>query len=239
MEEKRITNICTFYVSKWHLAPVLLYFINNKIDKDTKIITLLEDNIEEIETMKMKLGLKKEVLDVEWKKINQTNYRTISKILKENMVKKQIVIIDGNINFIKNVKENVDQYFNENKEKLDELNAKIKIISCYDTLKLDGKIQEILDGNDKVLNTSGEKEKYEIFSDYEISENINKNDFRRNKEKQVERVNENNKKEKEGQVKKDNNNDVFEEIRKYKQLYDEGAITEEEFRLKKKKLMDI
>lgn len=36
-----------------------------------------------------------------------------------------------------------------------------------------------------------------------------------------------------------NNTNVFEEIRKYKQLYDEGIITEEEFKLKKKKLMDI
>lgn len=36
-----------------------------------------------------------------------------------------------------------------------------------------------------------------------------------------------------------NNTNVFEEIRKYKQLYDEGIITKEEFILKKKELMDI
>ena len=33
--------------------------------------------------------------------------------------------------------------------------------------------------------------------------------------------------------------DVFEELRKYKQLFDEGIITENEFALKKKKLLDI
>ena len=46
-ENKKIEKLCSFYVSNWHLVTMLLPYINKKIEKNTKIITILENNIEE------------------------------------------------------------------------------------------------------------------------------------------------------------------------------------------------
>ena len=45
----------------------------------------------------------------------------------------------------------------------------MKIINCYEIIEFNGSITEILDKHDKILNTSGEKEIKEIFTDYEKS----------------------------------------------------------------------
>ena len=46
-------------------------------------------------------------------------------------------------------------------------NEKIKIINFYEVLEFNYNITEILDEHDKILNTSGEKEIYEVFEGYE------------------------------------------------------------------------
>ena len=49
---------------------------------------------------------------------------------------------------------------------LKRINKKIKIVNCYEVTEFNTNIKEILDEHDKILNTSGEKEKGEVFEGY-------------------------------------------------------------------------
>lgn len=174
-QEKTITNLCSFYVSDWHLVTMLLPYISKSINEGRKIATILEKDIaENVNTLVERLNLKteKEILNINWTRINEIKYTSISKILDKNMAEKQVIIINGSKEFIKKAKENVDKYIRKNKDKIDELQAKMKIISSYEIVEFNGSIQEILNSNDKILNTSGEKEITDVFEDYERKEKI-------------------------------------------------------------------
>ena len=41
-----VEKLCGFYVSDWHLATTVLPYINSKIEENTKVITFIENNIE-------------------------------------------------------------------------------------------------------------------------------------------------------------------------------------------------
>ena len=58
-EIKKIEKLCGFYVSDWHFATMLLPYINLKLEKNVKIIPILENNIKEnIQELVEKLNLK-------------------------------------------------------------------------------------------------------------------------------------------------------------------------------------
>ena len=42
---RKTTKLCSFYVSDWHLVTMLLPYLNEEINKENKIVTLLETNI--------------------------------------------------------------------------------------------------------------------------------------------------------------------------------------------------
>lgn len=44
---ENIEKLCSFYASEWHLTTMLLPYINRELEKNTKIITILEKDIEE------------------------------------------------------------------------------------------------------------------------------------------------------------------------------------------------
>ena len=44
---RKTTKLCSFYVSDWHLVTMLLPYLNEEINKENKIVTLLETNIKE------------------------------------------------------------------------------------------------------------------------------------------------------------------------------------------------
>ena len=52
------------------------------------------------------------------------------------------------------------------------METNITIINCYEIVEFNGSIVEILDQHDKILNTSGEREINDIFSDYVRKERI-------------------------------------------------------------------
>ena len=45
---RKTTKLCSFYVSDWHLVTMLLPYLNEEINKENKIVTLLETNIKEM-----------------------------------------------------------------------------------------------------------------------------------------------------------------------------------------------
>ncbi len=175
MQKKNIMKLCSFYVSDWHLITMLLPYINKKINEETEIATILENNIKNnVETLVKKLNLKNEqkILNINWSNKNESKQSNISKIIKNNIGKNILVIVNGNKEFIKNANENIDTYIEENIEKIEKTNTTIKIVNCYEIVEFNGSIIEILDIHDKVLNTSGEKEINEVFEDYNRKEKI-------------------------------------------------------------------
>ena len=169
--KKEIEKLCSFYVSNWHLVTMLLPYINHQIDENVKIITILENNIEEyIQTLVKKLNLKNknEILNIKWTSVNSRKYSDIAKKLKEEMKveNKNIILINGCTNYIEKNNANIEKWL----EKSDI--QSIKIIDLFEVTEFNNHIMEILDAHDKILNTSGEKEIEEVFEGYVRGEKV-------------------------------------------------------------------
>ena len=166
---EKVEKICSFYVSDWHLVTMLLPYINKKIEEKSKITTILEKDIESnIETLVEKLNLKKseKILEINWKKQEVKKYSKLAQILSkqiDNNATENIILVNGTKEYIDKVNKNLNKYISNLKEK----KTKIKIINFYEVLEFNYNITEILDEHDKILNTSGEKEIYEVFEGYE------------------------------------------------------------------------
>ena len=52
MQKKNVLKLCSFYVSEWHLITMLLPYINKKVNEETKIATILENDIKTIDIEK-------------------------------------------------------------------------------------------------------------------------------------------------------------------------------------------
>lgn len=164
-ENKRVEKLCGFYVSKWHFATMLLPYINNKVNENSKIITLLENGIEEnIKTLLEKLNLedKEKILKINWKNIKSKKYSDIEKLLNEEIskTKENIILINGCKDYIESNNKNIQKWIEKSDIK------KLKIINFFEVTEFNNNIMEILDKHDKVLNTSGEKEISEVFEGY-------------------------------------------------------------------------
>ncbi|NLC88180.1 MAG: hypothetical protein GX682_05345 [Clostridiaceae bacterium] len=160
MQKNDVTKFCSFYISDWHLVTMLLPYINKKINEQAEIATILEKNIEEnIRKLVEKLNLKnkEKILNLEWNKSEER--KNIFTNIEEN--KEKIIIINGEREFIKRKNEKIKKYLKNHK-----VNQKIKIINCYEIVESNGNVSDILEENDKILNTSGEKEITEIFENY-------------------------------------------------------------------------
>ena len=160
-KENSITKLCSFYVSEWHLVTMLLPYINQKINEEAKIATILEQDItQNVKLLIERLNLKNEekILALNFNKAEEIK----SKIneLEENQ--ELVVFINGSQEFIEKHNKKLEKYFSTHF-----LKHPIKIINCYEVIHLEGSVDYILEQHDKVLNTSGEKEIEEVFTGYE------------------------------------------------------------------------
>ncbi len=168
----QVEKLCGFYVSDWHLATTILPYINSKVDEKTKVITILENNIEEnIKVLMEKLNLKNknEILNIRWTSIDSKKYTDVESILDTEITKntENIILISGNKNYIEVTNNNINKW-------LENANIKsIKIIDFFEVTEFNNDIVNILDGHDKILNTSGEREISEVFGGY------NKDNFKK------------------------------------------------------------
>ncbi|CDA15904.1 unknown [Clostridium sp. CAG:571] len=149
-----IKKICNFYVSDWHLAVMLLPYINKEINKGTKITTVFQNNMKNnIETLVRKLNLKneKEILQIDW---NTKNNSILERYVKENLSsgEENLFIINGDKEYVEKSNEKVIEYIGKNKTKKNF----IKIVDCYEVEQNEEKMYNIIKMHDCVLNTSGE-----------------------------------------------------------------------------------
>ena len=168
---KKIEKLCSFYVSNWHLVTMLLPYINHQIDENVKIITILENDIEEyIQTLVKKLNLKNknEILNIKWTSVKSKKYSDIAKKLKDEMKveKRNMIFINGCSNYIEKNNANIEKWIEKSQIQ------SVKVIALLEVPEFNNHIMEILDAHDKVLNTSGEKEIEEVFEGYVRGEKI-------------------------------------------------------------------
>lgn len=164
--KEKVEKLCSFYVSDWHLATMLLPYINKKVDEKVEVIAILETNLKEnIKVLLNKLNLKnKEKIDrIDFDKTNAYKYENIVKKIGDKLNNEIVIIVNGNKEYIEATNNNINKVIEKN---INKINKKIKIVNCYEVTEFNTNIKEILDEHDKILNTSGEKEKGEVFEGY-------------------------------------------------------------------------
>lgn len=128
-----------------------------KNNKGVKVTTILEKDLtKEMETLLTKLHLedKKEIINIGWQKSNLED-------IKQAVQNNDCIIINGTKEFIEKAREEVENNLLENKI--------IEIIDCYDIEDCKYGIKDILDKHDKILNTSGEKNKEEYITTIKVA----------------------------------------------------------------------
>ena len=162
-----IKRLCGFCINEWHLTTMVLPYVSKEIDNNYKMITILENSIEEnIKTLIKKLNLKNEgkLLEINWKQSVAQKYTEVGSklniIAKSN--EKYIILVNGRKNFIDVVNKHIDKWLKKNTK----VKQEIKIINCYEITDFNYNITEILDSHDRIINTSGEKRIDEVFEDY-------------------------------------------------------------------------
>ena len=148
----------------WHLDFMWGF---EGIAHENTIVTLLETNIKEkVETLVKKLNLKnsEQILNINWNIVRTKKYLELKNILNiESKGEENItILVNGRKKFIDNIKKNIERWMEQNKNV-----RNIKIINCYEITEFNYNITEILDEHDKILNTSGEREKEDVFEGYE------------------------------------------------------------------------
>ncbi len=142
-----IENLCNFYASKYHLSIILLEYLNSKNTKKSTVITFLQNGIEE------EINILKEKYKFNINSANEANFED-TKVIKNKKIEKSkdiIFIIDGDVKYMKEANSYI-------KKEISKLNIRtIKIINCFDFEKQQIFMEEILNCNDKILYTTGEK----------------------------------------------------------------------------------
>lgn len=172
-QKKNVRNICNFYASKWHLAVMLLPYLNKQIEKGIKFETILkEDIVENVEELISKLNLKQEIeekmLNINWSKSEIEKEEQIEEFMN-NIIEKEkniTIILNGENDEVKNTNEMINKYIQRNIKKIKQNDIKITIISCFKALDFKENVKEILNNYDYALNTSGEHKIEEVYNMY-------------------------------------------------------------------------
>lgn len=171
-ESQRIEKLCSFYVSDWHLVTMLLPYINHQIEKHSKIVTILEYNIEQNLNLlleKLNLKNKEQILSLNWKTMNLKKYSELEKILNSELENgtENIILVNGCKDYVQNNNTMIEKWMKHSKLQ------HLKVINFYEVTEFNHHILDILNVHDKVLNTSGEHEIEEVFEGYQKVEQTN------------------------------------------------------------------
>ena len=139
LEEKKVKNICNFYVSEYHLEIMLLPYISKKIDNEENITIITEIDLEStlnvvIERINLDKDKKEKIKKIGW------NIQNI-----ENIIPNTNVILIGSKKFIN------EKVFELKERKVENL----EIIACYNYNEVKNDMKEIVSKYDGMLNTLG------------------------------------------------------------------------------------
>ena len=142
LEEKKVKDICNFYVSDYHLEIMLLPYISKKIEEGEEIVIITEKNL--AETLKEVIN-KTNINEDKRDKIINLGWNKQEKDIKINP--NTDIILIGSKKFIE------EKMFNIKKQKREN----IRLIACYDYNEIKDNMQDIANKYDGVLNTLGIK----------------------------------------------------------------------------------
>ena len=139
LEEKKVKNICNFYVSEYHLEIMLLPYISKKIDNEENITIITEIDLEStlnvvIERINLDKDKKEKIKKIGW------NIQNI-----ENIIPNTNVILIGSKKFIN------EKVFELKERQVENL----EIIACYNYNEVKNEMKEIVSKYDGMLNTLG------------------------------------------------------------------------------------
>lgn len=139
LEEKKVKNICNFYVSEYHLEIMLLPYISKKIDNEENITIITEIDLEStlnvvIERINLDKDKKEKIKKIGW------NIQNI-----ENIIPNTNVILIGSKKFIN------EKVFELKERQVENL----EIIACYNYNEVKNDMKEIVSKYDEMLNTLG------------------------------------------------------------------------------------
>lgn len=141
----KIENLCNFYASKYHLSIILLEYLKRKNMKKTKVVTFMQDNIEE----EMNILNKKYKFNINLTK--ELNFKSAKDIYQKevNVSKDMIFIVQGDLNYIGEA----NDYITEITEDV----ANVRVVNCYNFEEQKKAMKRIIERSDKILFTTGEK----------------------------------------------------------------------------------
>ena len=139
---------CSLYVNDMHLIVMLIPYIERELEKKEKIITILENDLEnEIDTIVKKVNLgrekKNKIKRINWKK-NLLSKEQIGEI------KGETILIKGSYEFIQSVNGVLKTEDN-------------RVIDCYDIDTFEQNSRTILEQHNAILNTSGIRKISDMF----------------------------------------------------------------------------
>lgn len=148
VENVEAQRYCSLYVNDMHLIVMLIPYIERELEKKEKIITILENDLEnEIDTIVKKVNLgrekKNKIKRINWKK-NLLSKEQIGEI------KGETILIKGSYEFIQSVNEVLKTEDNI-------------VIDCYDIDTFEQNSRIILEQHNAILNTSGIRKISDMF----------------------------------------------------------------------------
>ena len=148
VENVEAQRYCSLYVNDMHLIVMLIPYIERELEKKEKIITILENDLEnEIDTIVKKVNLgrekKNKIKRINWKK-NLVSKEQIGEI------KGETILIKGSYEFIQSVNEVLKTEDN-------------RVIDCYDIDTFEQNSRTILEQHNAILNTSGIRKISDMF----------------------------------------------------------------------------
>ena len=148
VENVEAQRYCGLYVNDMHLIVMLIPYIERELEKKEKIITILENDLEnEIDTIVKKVNLgrekKNKIKRINWKK-NLLSKEQIGEI------KGETILIKGSYEFIQSVNEVLKTEDN-------------RVIDCYDIDTFEQNSRTILEQHNAILNTSGIRKISDMF----------------------------------------------------------------------------
>ena len=148
VENVEAQRYCSLYVTDMHLIVMLIPYIERELEKKEKIITILENDLEnEIDTIVKKVNLgrekKNKIKRINWKK-NLLSKEQIGEI------KGETILIKGSYEFIQSVNEVLKTEHN-------------RVIDCYDIDTFEQNSRTILEQHNAILNTSGIRKISDMF----------------------------------------------------------------------------
>ena len=148
VENVEAQRYCSLYVNDMHLIVMIIPYIERELEKKEKIITILENDLEnEIDTIVKKVNLgrekKNKIKRINWKK-NLLSKEQIGEI------KGETILIKGSYEFIQSVNEVLKTEDNI-------------VIDCYDIDTFEQNSRTILEQHNAILNTSGIRKISDMF----------------------------------------------------------------------------